>query len=351
MLTCKIRRLGTQTTDLYIQFVREELKTHSLVEGDSIELNLAEGCCVCGTVRTKGSTTWLGPGGRNSNRGITDLLRAAGLSHGSEARAPFTLLVGAGSRSAARDSVPDRRARAPKDAAPSVATLRAEVGPARVGPVPRTTMPQVGRSLDVSTLESGVRTYWEEIGKRSPEVQRREHEFPDLASRFASRNSPHFDRADLHAIFAWKHTDARWRLRAEKGLQSLSDEAIRQGTARIQHLTEPLEALEAFHKWARGVGPATISAMLAAAKPDLWPVIDVFVLEALFAYTQEPWFNRVPRKADGRPDASGAVWSDYVLTCRSIAAQASRASAETWTPRKVDMALWGLGKQLGAAGR
>src|SRR5690349_5713798 len=80
--------------------------------------------------------------------------------------------------------------------------------------------------LSLADFERGLRDYWVEIGRRSPDVQARERAFPSLAGTFTSRNPPHFTRQELELIIAWKYTDGRRRARAMRGLQQLSDQRI-----------------------------------------------------------------------------------------------------------------------------
>ena len=203
--------------------------------------------------------------------------------------------------------------------------------------------------MNAHELDVGMDIYWTEIRKRSGEVQRREEAFPGFAAAFAARTPPHFLRDEVAEIVAWKHTDARWRQRAMQGIDALTDESIRGRTALLNQLADPEEAMQAFAGWASGVGPATISALLAAARPDRWPVIDVFALEAMAARATTTWVRGIPRDARGRAVADVRTWKSYVLECRRIAERANEEQPgrlEPWTPRQVDMALWGIGKLL-----
>lgn len=87
MLTCKIRRLSREGTDLYVQFDRRELAAQTLAEGDPIQIEGKDGCHLRGVVRTKGSVCWLGPTPELRNREITRVLRAHGHEHRGEFRA------------------------------------------------------------------------------------------------------------------------------------------------------------------------------------------------------------------------------------------------------------------------
>ncbi len=148
----------------------------------------------------------------------------------------------------------------------------------------------------------------------------------------------------------WKHTDARWRDRALSGISAVPDERIREVTADIDRIDNAAELHCRVQGFAFGVGVASISAILAAGRPDRFPVIDVFALMALIKHEAEPWHGliRFDRKTR-RPTVSDRVYPPFVDTCRRLAQVLQKKTRRTeWTPRRVDMALWGIGKQLQA---
>jgi hypothetical protein len=202
--------------------------------------------------------------------------------------------------------------------------------------------------LLIDNLERGVASYWTEIRRRSSDVQRREDDFPQHAISFARRAPPHFDRADLADIMRWKHTDARWRDRALRGLADVSDNRIRPVTANVDLIEDAGEAFVSLRGFAHGIGVASISAILAAARPDRFPVIDVFALMALRKFDPEPWHATISMdKKTNRPIANDRVYPPFVDACRRIARGTLEESGDVrWTPRRVDMALWGIGKLL-----
>lgn len=181
--------------------------------------------------------------------------------------------------------------------------------------------------------------------RRSAEIQAREREFPELAARFAARNPPCFTRAELKHIIEWKYTDRRWCDRALSGLQRVQDDRLRQLTSSIGTVHLPTAAV-ALRGAIRGVGIAGISAILAAAHPDLFPVIDVFALTAICHHYNPAWMHIVPRDSKGRFQADEKSYVPYVDFCRERAAELSLVASAAWTPRQVDMALWGIGKRL-----
>ena len=108
------------------------------------------------------------------------------------------------------------------------------------------------------------------------------------------------------------------------GIESISDIRIQGTTSRIANEDEPNAAADAFWGFASGVGIASISAILAAARPSIYPVIDVFALMALLKYKPEGWQQKVKRDPKGRPIAERGVYADFVQTCRRLAARMSK---------------------------
>jgi hypothetical protein len=199
--------------------------------------------------------------------------------------------------------------------------------------------------LDLAAFEQGVRDYWIEIASRSQQVQARERAFPDLAVRFASRSPRHFTREDLEEIFIWKYTDARWRDRALEGIRQVKDESIILLTSRIG-MHDVQATVRLFHGAIYGVGIAGVSAILTAARPDLYAVIDVFALIAIDHHYTFAWMDRVPRDKNGKLQADENSYAPYVNFCGLRAAELSKAAQKPWKPRDIDISLWAIGKQL-----
>lgn len=202
-------------------------------------------------------------------------------------------------------------------------------------------------TLSPGEYERGVQAYWAEIATRAPDVQRREREFPRFAESFASRVPPHFELPELEGIMRWKHTDARWRDRALRGLAAVPPSHARSVTSGIDHVEDAAAAYRLLKGFAYGVGIASISAILAAARPASFPVIDVFALAALLKHVPERWHSLMRFDKFGRPIAEERVYPPFVDTCRRLSSQLrSETGHDHWTPRRVDMALWGIGRDL-----
>jgi hypothetical protein len=200
--------------------------------------------------------------------------------------------------------------------------------------------------IDPKGFEDGFQYYWREIGRRAPAVQEREKAFPELAVRFGTRKPPHFTRGDLVSIMEWKHTDPRWRDRAVSGIRSATDVLLVGLTSKIGQVELPRLVRE-FEGKISGVGVASVSAIATAARPDLFSVIDDFALRAISHYYDRAWVRSIYR--DKKTGNFQPIYRDYIAYvefCRASAVELSEATGQLWTPRMVDMALWGIGKKL-----
>ena len=200
--------------------------------------------------------------------------------------------------------------------------------------------------VSLGEFEQGLREYWSEIDRRARHVQAREQAFDDLAAAYAGKTPPHFNRAELTQIMEWKHTDARWFNRAMQGINAVSDAKIAQITSNIS--ADPRLAVRGLNGAFQGVGVASASAIVTAARPDLYAVIDVFALIAIDHHYTFSWIDRMARNKEGQLQPTYFDYPSYVEFCRIRARELSKVSGKDWIPRKVDMALWGLGKRLGA---
>jgi hypothetical protein len=122
--------------------------------------------------------------------------------------------------------------------------------------------------MRIRDLQRGSAAYQDEMQSRSQQENNRDHQFDELASRYSSLSRPHFTRRELELILTWKHTHRRWLKAALDGLAVVSDSAIRSATNRIATIDDPRVALQEMARFARGVGDASISAILTAARPD-----------------------------------------------------------------------------------
>jgi hypothetical protein len=197
--------------------------------------------------------------------------------------------------------------------------------------------------LDLKNYQEGIHGYWRVIGCRSLEVQRRESAFTQLADRFLGQKPPHFTREDLVLILEWKHTDARWRNRALDGLKQVADDRLIALTRQIGGQQD----LNYLLPWLRGaiygVGIASISAILTAARPDRFCVIDEFSLRAIDFHYHPMWLRRDKNRKFVLDEKT---YIEFVSFCRKRAVDLTPQAGKLWTPRDVEMALWAIGKEL-----
>ena len=205
--------------------------------------------------------------------------------------------------------------------------------------------------LGLKDYGDGVRRYWAVIRGRSSCVQETENVFPQFAAIYASRTPPHFSRGDLEAIIEWKHNmDARRRTKALDGLRELPESHIVGLTGDIgddiEASMKPLFCKSRYAGEIPNVGIATVSAILTAARPDLFAVIDTYALGAIYYHYNFPWLHKISRDKDKKLIADWNSYPPFVGFCRAQAAKLTMVHKERWTPRQIEMALWGIGKEL-----
>ena len=144
----------------------------------------------------------------------------------------------------------------------------------------------------------------------------------ELPPAIARRRPPHVTHADLVKVAEWKMSRGIWRARnlaLVKGNEP--DRVIATSTDALRQVPDPkapiatLAALD-------GVGPATASAIAAAAAPEVYPFFD----ERIAA--QIPGLGAVAYTA--------AYYARYSDALRERA----RQLGDGWTPVSVERALW-----------
>jgi hypothetical protein len=209
--------------------------------------------------------------------------------------------------------------------------------------------------LRLKDYENGVREHWTVIESRSACVQDIENLFPQFAAIYASRTPPHFTKGDLEKIIEWKHSkDNRRRTNALEGLKKFPDERIVGLTCQmgddIEASMKPLFCKSRYAGEVFGIGVATMSAILTAARPDLFAVIDTYALAAIYHHYNFPWLYKLSRNEKGELLADWNSYPPFVGFCRAEAAKLTMTNKVPWTPRKIEMALWGIGKKLEESG-
>ncbi len=153
----------------------------------------------------------------------------------------------------------------------------------------------------------------------------------ELPDAIAARRSPHVTHTELVKLTEWKMARGVWRARNlalvrgndPKGVVKTSSEAL----AMIPHPTSPITALAEL----AGVGPATASGVVSAARPDLYPFFDELVAAQV-------------------PKLGAVAWTTgyYGRYADALRERASEL-AHGWTPVMIERALWAhVGGKKGA---
>jgi hypothetical protein len=144
----------------------------------------------------------------------------------------------------------------------------------------------------------------------------------ELPDAIASRTSPHVTHSEVVKLTEWKMARGVWRAR-NLILVRGNDPAVVVKTstdalAKIPHPTAPIAALAQL----AGVGPATASAVVSAASPDIYPFFDELVAAQVPRLGPVAWTMTYYRR--------------YAEALRDRATQLDAR----WTPVMVERALW-----------
>jgi hypothetical protein len=156
----------------------------------------------------------------------------------------------------------------------------------------------------------------------------------DLPAAVRSRGKPHVTLDELVGVTRWKMARGVWRARNLALVQGNDPESVvevsRNALAAIPDPRAPIATLA----WLDGVGPATASAVAAAAAPEMYPFFDELV-------------------ADQVPDLGKVVFTlaYYLRYAEALRERAQRLGGD-WTPVRVERALWAYsGGKAGRASR
>lgn len=165
--------------------------------------------------------------------------------------------------------------------------------------------PAVIERQDVTSLRNLDRWYQEEL--------------PDV---IAGREPRHITLRELEKVTQWKMARGVWRGRNLALVRGNDPERViaasTEALAKAPHPTAPIAELAKL----AGVGPATASAVMAAAEPGIHPFFDDLVA------------NQIPQL--GEVAYTVAYYARYATVLRERAAELGDA----WTPVMVERALW-----------
>lgn len=144
----------------------------------------------------------------------------------------------------------------------------------------------------------------------------------ELPGKIAERRPPHVTRDEMVRLTEWKMARGVWRARNFVLVQSNDPDEVRETAieafSMIPHPTQPISRLAKL----KGVGPATASAALAAAAPEIYPFFDELVAAQL-------------------PDLGPVKWTlGYYAKYAEALRSAADELGEPWTPVRLEQALW-----------
>jgi hypothetical protein len=156
----------------------------------------------------------------------------------------------------------------------------------------------------------------------------------ELPGAIRGRAPAHLILDELVRITRWKMARGVWRARNLSLVQANAPEVVRDtSAAALAAIPDPRAPIALLAKLG-GVGPATASAVAAAAAPEVYPFLDELVAA------------RVPGL--GPTAYTAAYYARYAGALRERAA----ALGDGWTPAAVERALWAdAGGKAGARGQ
>ena len=153
-----------------------------------------------------------------------------------------------------------------------------------------------------------------------PELDRWYRE--ELPESMRARRPAHVTLAELVRLTEWKMARGVWRapnlVRVRGNAPDLVIRTSTDALAKMPHPTAPIAGLATLD----GVGPATASAVVAAAAPHLYPFFDELVAGQIPELGKVAW--------------TLSYYARYAMALRERAGQLGGA----WTPAMVERALW-----------
>ena len=195
-------------------------------------------------------------------------------------------------------------------------------------------MPDLTSFHSAATLRRALESYEDVVARQGvaklPERDRWYRE--ELPRAMRSRASAHVTLPELVRVTEWKMARGEWRARNLVLVRGNEPESVidtsTDALSKIPHPTRPISTLATL----AGVGPATASAVVAAAAPELYPFFDELVAAQLPELDKVAW--------------TLGYYSRYAEALRTRA----RELGGDWTPVKLERALWALaGGKAGAA--
>lgn len=153
-----------------------------------------------------------------------------------------------------------------------------------------------------------------------PELDRWYRE--ELPPAIAARRPAHVTLSELVRLTEWKMARGVWRARNLALVRGNEPDVVIETStnalSKIPHATAPISVLATL----KGVGPATASAVAAAAAPELYPFFDELVAAQL-------------------PELGKVTWTlGYYARYAAALGERSQQLGRDWTPVMLERALW-----------
>jgi hypothetical protein len=195
-------------------------------------------------------------------------------------------------------------------------------------------MPALWLNSSDSAWRSALRTYADVVARQGvPRLPDLDEWYRDeLPAAIAKRRPRHVTHAELVQLTEWKMARGVWRapnLVLVKGNDATRvKETTAAALASAPHPTAPVAALAKLD----GVGPATASALAAAAEPSVYPFFDELVAAQV-------------------PGLGAVKWTlGYYAKYAEALRERARTLGGEWTPVMVERAAWAsVGGKAGAA--
>lgn len=177
-----------------------------------------------------------------------------------------------------------------------------------------------------AALRRGLESYTGVVAAQGvSKLPERDHWYhEELPRAIASRTPAHVTLEELVRVTEWKMARGEWRARNLVLVRGNEPDAVIElstdALAKIPHPTKPISTLAKL----AGVGPATASAVVAAARPDIYPFFDELVAAQLPGLGKVAWtLGYYARYAEALRERAGEL-------------------GDGWTPAELERALWSL---------
>ncbi len=146
----------------------------------------------------------------------------------------------------------------------------------------------------------------------------------ELPALIAARATPHITLPELVRLTEWKMARGVWRapnlVLVRGNAPSAVEETSALALSLIPHPTSPVSELSKL----AGIGPATASAVVAAAAPAIYPFLDELVAAQF-------------------PELGPVKWTlGYYARYSEVLREAAARLDEGWTPVRLERAVWAL---------